>query len=245
MKTFIDIGAKQITLKDARFYYENGIFQPSVSTVLDCWPKDYGYFKWLKENGEDSDKIMEIAGHRGTNVHKMSEIIDNGLEVSLLNSEGVQQWKLDEWAMICKYVEFRKIYPMEMLAIEMQIISHSIGVAGTLDRLAEFNGKKYLLDIKTSNGIYESMWLQVAAYRKMLEESSGQKIDGVGIIWLNAKTKGISKEKGKIQGAGWQLLLEENTDQYYSMFEKCLDIWKYKNKDILPKEISYSLTQSL
>jgi hypothetical protein len=246
MKTFIDIGPKQITLKDARFYYEKGVFQPSVSTVLDCWPKDYGYYKWLKENGEDSDRIMEIAGNRGSNVHQMSEIIDKGLQVSLLNSEGVQQWKLDEWAMICKYVEFRKLYPMEILAIEMQIICHELGAAGTLDRLVKFeNGKRYLLDIKTSNGIYESMWLQVAAYRKMFEITSGQKIDGVGIIWLNSKTRGASKEKSKIQGNGWQLLLKEDTTEDYAMFEKCLEIWKYKNRDILPKEISYSLNLSL
>lgn len=239
------VEGNQITLLDSRYYYLDGVFCPSISTILEAYPKDYGFFKWLKETGEESDKIKDAAGERGSNVHKMTERYDEGLEVSLLSADGYQAWTIQEWAMFTRYVEFRKYLGdrLAIHAIEMQLIDLELLEAGTLDRYVEIDGKKLILDIKTSNAIYPSYWLQVAAYRRLFERKSGINIDGVGILWLNAKTRGNAVNK--IQGANWQLLTKEDTNPDLELFECTKKLWNAQNKDVYPKNISYQLSHKL
>lgn len=239
------VEGNQITLTDGRYYYLDGKFCPSVSTILEAYPKDYGFFKWLKENGEESDKIRDAAGEKGSNVHKMTQSYDEGLEVSLLTTEGRQAWSIAEWAMFDRYVQFRE-YTKESLiihGIEMQLINLELMEAGTLDRYIEIGGKHLIMDIKTSNAIYPSYWLQVAAYKRMFERSSGVQIDGVAILWLNAKTRGAAVNK--IQGPGWSLLVKEDTTADMVLWEATKTLWLAQNKDVTPKNVSYKLTHKL
>lgn len=239
------VEGNQITLLDARYYYLDGVFCPSISTILEAYPKDYGFYKWLKETGEESDKIKEAAGERGSNVHKMSENYDEGLEVSLLNMDGRQQWSIQEWAMFTRYVEFRKYLGdrLKINAVEMQLIDLELMEAGTLDRFVEIDGKRLIIDLKTSNAIYPSYWLQIAAYKRLFERKSGIKIDAVGILWLNAKTRGNAVNK--IQGNCWQLLTREDTGPDLELFECTKKLWNAQNKDVNPKNVSYQLTHKL
>jgi hypothetical protein len=56
MNYIIDTSTRQITLLDARFYRnEDGVFVPSVTTILEAYPKDAAFYQWLKNNGQDSD----------------------------------------------------------------------------------------------------------------------------------------------------------------------------------------------
>lgn len=238
------IQGDQITFLDQRYYHLNGQFVPSVTCILEAFPKDAGYFKWIKEVGSDADAIRDAAGNRGSNVHHMTELVDQGLEVSLLNNDNVQQWSLQEWAMLGKYVEFRQRFPLEIEAIEMQLISFDLGFAGTIDRLVEWNGKRYILDIKTSNAIYPSYWLQLAAYRRMFEHVNQREIDGVGIVWLNAKTLTEGK-KDQVQGKGWQVLLKDDTSNDWELFCHTKALWEAQNKDAKPRNISYFLKMKL
>ena len=69
--------------------------------------------------------------------------------------------------------------------IESEKVVHSKEhwFAGTLDFVCEMNGKTYLGDIKTGNGIYQEMWFQTAGYQLALEECEPQrKIDGHLIV---------------------------------------------------------------
>ena len=59
-----------------------------------------------------------------------------------------------------RYVQFRNRFPFELLVNEEEFVSEQLGYAGTVDRLIDFNGKLTLLDIKTSNSIYNHYWLQ-------------------------------------------------------------------------------------
>ena len=239
------VEGNQITFNDSRFYYQDGVFCPSVSTILTAYPKDEHFFKWLKENGEDSDKIKEAAGQRGSTVHKMTEDYDNGLEVSLLNESGKQQFTMLEWAMFTRYCEFRSytMEDMEIKNIEMQLVDIELREAGTLDRFVILKGKKMILDIKTSNAVYPSYWLQLSAYRRLFERKSGIKIDAVGIVWLNAKTRGSAA--GKIQGANWQLLVKEDSKDDLDLFECTKKLWLVQNKDVAPKNVSYQLSYKI
>jgi len=241
-KFIIDLQARQLTMLDARFYYDsNGEFVPSVTTILEAYPKDAHFFKWLKEVGTDADAIRDEAGRRGSVVHQLTEQYDAGDEVSLLNMDGNLQYKMLEWSMFERYVEFSTRFKPEILMSEQNFVNSFLGFAGTLDRVIKMNGLTYLIDIKTSNVIHDSYWLQLAAYRELLLQNNGMEVDFVGILHLNAKTRTEGKI-GAIQGQGWQLIQQRDTAKEISLFDKVRDLWLEQNKDAKPKRASYTLT---
>ena len=249
MNYTIDTHSKQITFLDNRFYQtESGNYVPSVTTIGDAYPKGPEYFAWLKKVGEDSDTIRDEAGRRGSIVHELTEKYDNGEEISLLSDTGRIGFKLSEWAMFERYVDFRSRFELEILMSEFNIINENLGYAGTLDRVVKMNDKKILLDIKTSNAIYPFYWLQLAAYKKLYEsiglESGG--IDEVAILWLNAKTR-TNGSKGAIQGIGWQLVNRDADlmQRDIEMFEATHKLWLAENGTMQPKKLQYQLTHKL
>lgn len=240
----LDIPGNRITFLDSRWYYsENGVPVPSVTTILDAYPKTAEYYTWLKKMGEDADTIRDEAGRRGSRVHDMTEKYDNGLEVSLIDGEsGDLNLSLHEWSMLERYVEFSSRFPHVNEAIEMNVISEVLGYAGTLDRIKLLNGKRILVDIKTSNAIYDSYWLQLAAYRKLLLVK-GTEVDDVAILWLNAKTRTEGK-KDQIQGPGWQMIFRPFIEHVkdLKLFEHTHALWLSQNEGMTPRQISYQLS---
>ena len=173
MQTFIQSG-KQITFLDNRFYTTEGDgYVPSVTTILQAYPKDAAYFQWLKANGEESDNIRDEAGRRGSIVHDLTERYDNGEEINLMNESGYIGYKLGEWSMFEKYVDYTSRFKSNIIHNEINIVSTKLGFAGTIDRVIEFNGKTMLIDIKTSGAIYDSYWLQLAAYEQLITGQYG------------------------------------------------------------------------
>jgi hypothetical protein len=238
------INNKQLTFLDSRFYStEDGGYVPSVTTILEAYPKGAAYYNWLKENGKDADEIRDEAGRRGSVVHKLTEDYDAGKEVRLVNDNGSIDYKLTEWAMFERYVEFRSRFDLKVEAIELNIISKELGFAGTIDRVCYLNGEKYIIDIKTSNAIYPSYWLQLAAYRALLLHV-GVKVDNVAILWLNAKTRTEGK-KDDIQGIGWQMITKRFSADDYELFMATQKLWQAENKIIKPKNLSYAISHRL
>lgn len=239
----IDITSNRLTFLDNRFYFhENGNYYPSVTTILDAYPKGPEYFAWLKKVGEDSDTIRDEAGRRGSVVHELTERYDAGEEVTLMNESGYIAYKMSEWAMFERYIEFRNRFPFNILHTELNLVSPKLGYAGTLDRVIELNGEKILLDIKTSNAIYPSYWLQLAAYEQLLTDNYGYNpVDKVAILWLNAKTR-TDGTKGAIQGLGWQMISREDSTKDLDLFQCTHKLWLAENETMKPRQTSYSLT---
>jgi hypothetical protein len=245
MLNLIKSNPNQFTFSDGRFYADdNGVWVPSVTTVLECYPKPYQFLQWLKESGENADKIRDAAGKRGSTVHELTERFDKGEEVNLLNEFGNPQYSLDEWSMFERYVEFIERFSPDIEMIEQNIVSQKLGFAGTIDRVMVIDGKKYLVDIKTSNMIPNSYWLQLAAYEQLLMTiTKHNTLDGVAILWLNAKTRTDGK-KGDMQGKGWQFITKENDEssEDWELFQSVQKLWQKENKDAKPKLFTYQLT---
>lgn len=240
----IDSVANQITFLDSRFYELDGNFYPSVTTILEAYPKGPEYYAWLKKVGEDSDTIRDEAGRRGSVVHKLTEKFDNGEEVSLYNDQGWLDYQLREWAMFERYVEFSRRFSFDIIYSEQNFVSATLGFAGTIDRVIEINGRRLLVDIKTSNAVYDSYWLQLAAYEKLLSDSLGYNpVEGVAILWLNAKTR-TEGRKGDVQGSGWQLLIrkDEDADIHWERFKATHMLWLAENGNFRPRNTTYQLT---
>ena len=246
---FIDTNSKQITFTDNRFYRtEDGGSVPSVTTILQAFPKDAHFFQWLKQVGEEADTIRDEAGRRGSIVHSLTEKYDAGEEISLLTQNGEIGFKLSEWSMFERYVDFRNCQPFEIIHNEFNLISTKLNFAGTIDRVITLNGKNYLIDIKTSNAVHDHYWLQLQAYKRLLWEyyDSDKVIDGVAILWLNAKTRTYGKGDA-IQGPGWQLIIRDKAEetQDWELFKATQLLWSAQNQTIKPRELTYKITHKL
>lgn len=246
MKPFtINNEQQRIEFIDNRFYRTPNGYVPSVTTILEAYPKDAQFFKWLKENGQEADNIRDEAGRRGSVVHELTERYDCNELVTFINQDGYPKYKMAEWSMFERYVEFTETHKPVIDIIELHMASDELGFAGTLDRVINLNGKNILIDIKTSNAIHNTYWLQLAAYMMLLLEHSNKKakIDEVGILWLNAKTRTAGK-KGDIQGKGWQLVTKpiEELNEYWELFKVTKTLWNAINEDMKPKELFYKLS---
>jgi hypothetical protein len=62
------------------------------------------------------------------------------------------------------FESFELNYKPKWISSEEIVVNVKQKYAGTLDRIAEIDGKIYCIDFKTSNAIYDEYWLQVCAY---------------------------------------------------------------------------------
>lgn len=242
----IDLEKNRIEFLDSRFYkHANGNFYPSVTTILDAYPKSAAFFEWLKKAGEDADEIRDEAGRKGSAVHQVCEDYDSGLECSMLNEYFKPRFKQIEWAMFERYVEFRTKFKYELVANELHYISPVLGFAGTLDRVFRVDGKLILVDIKTSNALHNHYWLQQAAYRQLWDEVNEEKISQIKVLWLNAKTRTEGAAK-TVQGIGWQLKEPEyGIEHYWNVFQSVYKLWQEENRTIKPRNMGYNLIHKL
>lgn len=253
----LDKETKRITFLDQRFYFtDDGQAVPSVTTILEAYPKGAAFYEWLKRNGEDADQIRDDAGKRGSKVHAMTEAYDRGETVSLLTAGDDLAMGVTEWNMFEKYAEFRNKYPgLVPLHIEQNFVNAELGFGGTVDRVFSFNGKNYLIDIKTSSMVHAHYWLQLSAYKTMAnlafydlpeEEFNKNFIHGVGICWLNAKTrtdKPMTGDTIDCQGKGWQVITHTDAEQMKDadLFRATHKLWLAENGDTQPKTMSYGI----
>ncbi len=237
----IDIANNRIELLDNRFYEFKGELYPSVTTILDAYPKGPAFFEWLKVAGEKADDIRDQFGKRGSVVHNLTEQYDKGNPINLM-FEDKPLYTSIEWAMFERYIDFSNRFNPEILGIELNYASSDLHFGGTLDRIINLNGKLILIDIKTSNYLHNHFWLQMAAYVKLFEEKNpGQKIDQIAVLWLNAKTRTEGK-KDDVQGVGWQLkFAEKSIEEYYELFQAVHKLWLIEFGSLKPKNQIYQL----
>lgn len=244
----IDTEKGRIEFLDSRFYQHplTGKFYPSVTTVLEAYPKSWAYLEWLKEKGKDADEIRDEAGRKGSVVHQATEDYDRGLTISFLDPNGKAKYMQIEWAMFERYVDFRTRFPMELLANEVHYVSELFEVGGTLDRVFRWKqNRNLLLDIKTGNAVYDHYWLQQAAYAAMFEEQNQIEIHDIAILHLQAKTRTLGN-KNDIQGIGWKLQFpEKKREHYFQLFQHTKALWDVENENTVPKNLSYQLEHTL
>jgi hypothetical protein len=244
MQHLISTQNNQFTFSDGRFYQaETGGWVPSVTTILEAYPKPFALLQWFKEKGAAADELRDMAGRRGSTVHQLTEDYDNGLECNLLNDYGAPAYSLEEWSMFERYVDFTQRFKPMHIMIEQNIVSQELGFAGTIDRVADIGGKRYIIDIKTSNMIAPSYWLQLAAYRELLSESKLiTQTDGVAVLWLNAKTRTNGKA-GDMQGKGWQMVIQTDgeIEKSLHLFKCTHQLWMHENADAKPRLLTYQI----
>ena len=231
---------QQINFLDRRVYKRSeGVYYPSVTTILQYMPKNKFFDTWLKDVGHNADYIMKKAGKEGTQVHEAAEKLVKGEEVSWMDDYGNARYSQIVWEMILKFAEFWNTYKPELISTEDFVWSDKYKYAGTADLIVEMDGERWLLDVKTSNNLHRSYNLQLAAYAKAWEEMFGQKIDRTGILWLKSSKRGPSKKEGMYQGKGWEVKQIDDIDENFALFQTIYDLYKLDNPVTEPIYNSY------
>mgnify|MGYP003153524861 FL=1 len=237
---------KQINFLDRRVYKrDEGVYYPSVTTILQYMPKNKFFDNWLKDVGHNADLIMRKAGKEGTQVHEAAEALVLGKEVNWMDDYGNAKYSQIVWEMILKFYDFWSTYKPKLISTEEFVFSDKFKYAGTADLLVEMDGEVWLLDLKTSNNLHRSYNLQLAAYAKAIEETKGIKIKRTGIIWLKANTRSASKKKGVYQGKGWQIKTIDEIDYNFDLFQTIYKLYLLDNPNTEPIYKSYPTTIKL
>ena len=167
----IEIPKLERQLIDGVRYYDAPDGQKLVSiTSVISWIKRDFFNNWRKRVGEDeANKITKKATSRGTDMHTLTEKY-------LLNEELPEVQPLSQFL-------FRQAKPTldkinNIHAIEKGLYSLELGIAGTVDCIAEFDGELAIIDFKTSKKPKPREWIddyfvQCAAYACMLFELTG------------------------------------------------------------------------
>lgn len=157
----------RVTSDDGTRVYQTptGKKYPSVTTVTGLLKKQ-AIMDWRKRVGEaEANKISSTAARRGTRIHTLCE--------THLNNDPVNcsMFDLDLWNSVKPHLsKINNIY-----ALEKTLYSDHLQVAGTVDCIAEYEGKMSVIDFKTSKRIktrddIHDYFMQCSAYAVAFEE---------------------------------------------------------------------------
>ena len=193
----------------------------SVTTIINAqlgWNKQV-LLGWTRKhclNGDDSLKILTNAGKTGTLAHKMIESFIEGKSVVLdkYTPTQISEAKTAYYG----YWDWQKGKKWQICDTEMKMVSEKYKFGGTVDCIYKEGGKYYILDFKTSNSCHDEYIVQLAAYRQLYEENSGNKITS-GIILKLSKDKKEYKE---------YKITKKDLDWGWKVFTNCLNLQELK-----------------
>lgn len=175
--------------------YPKGEIVPGVTTIISnqlAWNKN-ALIAWARREalaGKDPDKIRDEAAESGTCAHYLIECHIKGKEPDL---EDFTQAQIDKGENgFLAFLDWEKENKLDYKAIEFGVVSEKYRYGGTIDMIASKNGDLWLLDLKTSKGVYAEHKVQVAAYKNAYEEQEQKEINECHIIQL-------SKDDGSFQ----------------------------------------------
>jgi hypothetical protein len=167
------------------YFNEAGVRLPGVTTVIGSslgWSKDgLKHWAWqLGKEGKDYRDFSNKAADIGTLAHAMVEGQLKGVDwKTLVNKiEWTDDQEADAVTAFNAYAQWARQTRLEILESEVMVISEKLQTGGTIDAVGEIEGKKCLLDWKTSNGTYPDHLIQIAAYGAIYTEARGEPLDG-------------------------------------------------------------------
>jgi len=202
------------TVDNAHVYKIGNMKSVGITTILGATKpeEDNANLQDWKEKtnirwGTPANYIFKTSGPIGTDVHNMCEKYLKGEDYTpnFTISRG-HFYNLKEY--------LDKIDNIRVL--EKRIYSEKLGIAGTVDCVAEYNGVLSVVDFKTKRSKRKEEWmldifLQVTAYKIMFEDLTGIKIPQ--IVILVSTEDGYSQEFVK-NPDDYTVQLKERIEKY-------------------------------
>jgi len=157
---------KRETIDGVRYYTVEGRPMVSITSVTSHYNKEI-FVKWRAKVGEEeANRISKRSTDRGTKVHTC-------IENFLWNKDVPDTDPLPRML----FTQAKKILGNinNIYALEKSLYSKELGVAGTVDCIAEYNGELAIIDFKTAEKPKPKQWIenyfvQAAAYACMFYE---------------------------------------------------------------------------
>jgi hypothetical protein len=172
----------------------------------------------LEEAKRQHRTIATKAAQIGTDVHMKVEDHVNGI---LKDADCAIEKELKTvQKSYLAYLKWESEQSFSLIGSEVPIYSTIWGgYGGTLDMVAYLDGKAYMIDLKTSSGIYDEYAMQIAAYRYAYAQRFDVPIEGMGILRLD-------KQTGKYE---WREYSEREYRKALKMFGHVCRYWHLKN----------------
>lgn len=183
MFTHIDLKLPELTretIDGVRYYNIGGENKKlvSITSVISHYNKEK-FAKWRQRVGEEeANRVTKRATSRGTDTHTL-------IENYLLNEELPEVQPISEHLFKIAKPTLNRITNIHCL--ESSLYSEVLGVAGSVDTIAQFDGELAVIDYKTSakskpREWIESYFVQTMFYGMALYEMTGIQIKKLVII---------------------------------------------------------------
>lgn len=203
-----------------KYFNKNNIEVPSVTTVLKLLAKPE-LVQWANYMGFkriNTTELLEEKANYGTRVHDLFErynmgIIEKSTQIDLNFNDVIYKELLEK----CKYFK-NLLCSLGYEIIQMELPLEGDRFGGTLDLLImnKQTGKLFILDLKTSKRLYNSMLIQLGGYTTLLKECYNLDVAGVGIILIQ---ENINSKKFI------NMISFEDNIKNQEIFNKLLDIY--------------------
>lgn len=199
-----------LTYSDAAHRYRlDGRYVPNVTTILSAGLPKPALTKWaarlvaehVADHVEDvatwrtmgrepliealaaiPDERRNVAAARGTAVHDLAERVVHGEAVDVPPTIADR---------VRGYAEFLDQFEVRPVLTEVMVANRTSWYAGRLDLVADILGTRWLLDLKTSKGVYGDTNLQLAAYAgaEFYQDADGQSremphVERLGVVHI-------------------------------------------------------------
>ncbi len=150
----------------------------SITSVTSHFNKEI-FINWRKKVGEEeAEKITKAATSRGTDMHSL---VENYLD----NKDLPPVAPMADFLFKIAKTDLKRIN--NIYALEGSLYSKQLGIAGTVDCIAEYDGELAIIDFKTSKKPKPREWIehyfvQCMAYGCMLYELTGISVKKLVII---------------------------------------------------------------
>lgn len=169
---------KRVDSPEGRVYQTpTGLKYPSVTSITGLLGKNE-FFAWRARVGEEeANRVAARAARRGTAIHSLCE--------DYLYGKNPQPSMFDQHVFGSMVPHLEKIDNIH--ALESKLYSDHLQVAGTVDCIAEYEGKLSVIDFKTSKRVkakedIPGYFIQTAAYAVAFEERTGIPVSRLVII---------------------------------------------------------------
>lgn len=233
-------------------YEIGGRWYPKVTTICSTIAKP-GLLRYYanQENFTAAQENLNRASDWGKLIHQIMEKILKGEKLKIAPIVLPSVSAFEGW---------RSQHKVSALDVEKTVVSKDHSYAGTLDVLAEIDGKIGILDLKTSTGIWDEYSLQLAAYFQAFNEMALPKVETRWILRVDqyqkcefcqakkrtkdtkGKPKGGSKNCnhrfGQVKGE-YEFKELGNQNRDIETFLAAKKIWEWKNHKILANIDNY------
>ena len=201
-----------------KYYTKDGVLVKGVTTILNILNKQH-LLKWANDLGLEGIKMSTyvdnladigtlahaiISGSRTNTVVDYSDYSKNQIDIATVASD--------------KFFKWQKANNLKHIKSEIKLVSDKYMFGGTADIYCDLDGKKTLIDLKTSKAVYGEAFIQTAAYKVLLEEN-GYPVDKVLILRIGRDPEEGFEEREVVR-----------LDLYFKKFLKCLEIVQIDNQ---------------